>query len=45
MAVMLLSAVINLTLTFNRPTSVHIVDSTGKVLATGRQASTLNLKW
>ena len=32
-----------LTLTFNRPTSVHIVDSTGKVLATGRQASTLNL--
>lgn len=32
-----------LTLTFNSPTSVHIVDSTGKVLATGRQASTLNL--
>ena len=32
-----------LTLNFNRPTSVHIVDSTGKVLATGRQASTLNL--
>lgn len=32
-----------LTLTFNRPTSVHIVDSTGKVLATGRQAFTLNL--
>lgn len=32
-----------LNLTFNRPTSVHIVDSTGKVLATGRQSSTLNL--
>ena len=32
-----------LDLTFNRPTSVHIVDSTGKVLATGRQASTLSL--
>ncbi|MGN0936941.1 MULTISPECIES: helix-turn-helix domain-containing protein [Acinetobacter] len=32
-----------LTLTFSSPTSVHIVDSTGKVLATGRQASTLNL--
>ncbi|MGE8539894.1 helix-turn-helix domain-containing protein [Acinetobacter sp. ANC 3813] len=32
-----------LSLTFNRPTSVHIVDSTGKVLATGRQASVLNL--
>ena len=30
-------------LSFNRPTSIHIVDSTGKVLATGRQASTLNL--
>lgn len=28
---------------FSHPTSVHIVDSTGKVLATGRQASTLNL--
>ncbi len=32
-----------LSLQFNRPTSVHIVDSTGKVLATGRQASALNL--
>lgn len=32
-----------LTLNFNRPTSVHIVDSTGKVLASGRQASALNL--
>ncbi len=32
-----------LDLTFNRPTSVHIVDSTGKVLATGRQATTLSL--
>ena len=32
-----------LQLNFNRPTSVHIVDSTGKVLATGRQSSTLNL--
>lgn len=32
-----------LSLSFNRPTSVHIVDSTGKVLATGRQASSLNL--
>lgn len=32
-----------LVLNFNRPTSVHIVDATGKVLATGRQASTLNL--
>ena len=32
-----------LVLNFNRPTSVHIVDSTGKVLATGRQASTLTL--
>ena len=30
-------------LQFSHPTSVHIVDSTGKVLATGRQASTLNL--
>ena len=30
-------------LEFNRPTSVHIVDSTNKVLATGRQASTLKL--
>ena len=28
-----------LALTFNRPTSVHIVDSTGKVLLTGRQAN------
>ena len=32
-----------LVLNFNRPTSIHIVDSTGKVLATGRQASTLTL--
>ncbi|WP_353143910.1 helix-turn-helix domain-containing protein [Acinetobacter pragensis] len=32
-----------LALQFSHPTSVHIVDSTGKVLATGRQASTLNL--
>jgi len=32
-----------LVLNFNRPTSVHIVDATGKVLATGRQASTLTL--
>ena len=32
-----------LVLNFNRPTSVHIVDATGKVLATGRQSSTLNL--
>lgn len=32
-----------LSLQFNRPTSVHIVDSAGKVLATGRQASTLDL--
>ncbi len=32
-----------LVLNFSRPTSVHIVDATGKVLATGRQASTLNL--
>ena len=30
-------------LNFSHPTSVHIVDSTGKVLATGRQSSTLNL--
>ncbi len=30
-------------LEFNRPTSVHIVDSTNKVLATGRQASTLKI--
>lgn len=28
-----------LALSFNRPTSVHIVDSTGKVLLTGRQAT------
>jgi transcriptional regulator with XRE-family HTH domain len=28
-----------LALNFNRPTSVHIVDSTGKVLLTGRQAN------
>ncbi len=33
-----------LVLNFNRPTSVHIVDGTGKVLATGRQASQLELK-
>ena len=32
-----------LELEFSRPTSVHIVDSTGKVLATGRQASTVEL--
>lgn len=32
-----------LVLNFTRPTSIHIVDSTGKVLATGRQASTLEL--
>ena len=32
-----------LELEFSHPTSVHIVDSTGKVLATGRQASTLKL--
>lgn len=32
-----------LKLEFSRPTSVHIVDSTGKVLATGRQSSTLDL--
>ena len=32
-----------LVLNFNRPTSVHIVDSTGKVLATGRQAASLTL--
>ncbi|EXB25313.1 helix-turn-helix domain protein [Acinetobacter baumannii 1437282] len=32
-----------LVLNFSRPTSVHIVDATSKVLATGRQASTLNL--
>ena len=31
-------------LEFHRPTSVHIVDSTNKVLATGRQASTLKLQ-
>ncbi|WP_296278119.1 helix-turn-helix domain-containing protein [uncultured Acinetobacter sp.] len=30
-------------LNFSHPTSVHIVDSTGKVLATGRQSSTLNI--
>lgn len=30
-------------LSFTRPTSVHIVDATGKVLATGRQSSTLTL--
>lgn len=32
-----------LMLNFNRPTSVHIVDGTGKVLATGRQSSSLTL--
>jgi hypothetical protein len=32
-----------LSLNFSSPTSVHIVDATGKVLATGRQASALNL--
>ena len=32
-----------LVLNFNRPTSVHIVDGTGKVLATGRQADKLSL--
>lgn len=32
-----------LVLTFNHPTSVHIVDGTGKVLATGRQADKLSL--
>lgn len=32
-----------LKLEFSRPTSVHIVDSTGKVLATGRQSSTVDL--
>ncbi len=33
-----------LNLQFSRPTSVHIVDAAGNVLATGRQASTLNLQ-
>lgn len=33
----------HLVLNFTHPTSLHIVDSTGKVLATGRQASTLEL--
>lgn len=32
-----------LSLTFSRPTSVHIVDASSKVLATGRQSSTLDL--
>lgn len=32
-----------LELEFSRPTSIHIVDSTGKVLATGRQSSTMKL--
>ena len=32
-----------LELNFSRPTSVNIVDATGKVLATGRQATTLTL--
>ncbi len=31
-------------LNFSHPTAVHIVDSTGKVLATGRQSATLTLK-
>lgn len=30
-------------LNFSRPTSIHIVDSAGKVLATGRQAATLTI--
>ena len=30
-------------LDFKRPTSIHIVDSTGKVLATGRQAASVTL--
>lgn len=30
-------------LSFSRPTSVHIVDSTGKVLATGRQSTAISL--
>ena len=30
-------------LNFSHPTSVHIVDSTGKVLATGRQSATLTM--
>lgn len=33
-----------LVLKFNRPTSVNIVDSTGKILATGRQSSDLTLQ-
>ncbi|ENV46961.1 hypothetical protein P255_02239 [Acinetobacter brisouii CIP 110357] len=33
-----------LNLKFSQPTSVNIVDSTGKVLATGRQAADLSLK-
>ncbi|OTG76120.1 helix-turn-helix domain-containing protein [Acinetobacter sp. ANC 4169] len=32
-----------LELAFSHPTSVHIVDATGKVLATGRQSSSLKL--
>ncbi|WP_139850832.1 helix-turn-helix domain-containing protein [Acinetobacter pullicarnis] len=32
-----------LVLNFSRPTSVHIVDGTGKVLSTGRKAETLTL--
>ncbi|OTG86619.1 helix-turn-helix domain-containing protein [Acinetobacter sp. ANC 4558] len=32
-----------LKLEFSRPTSINIIDSTGKVLATGRQSSTVNL--
>ena len=33
-----------LVIKFARPTSVNIVDSTGKVLATGRQSDSLDLK-
>ena len=33
----------SMSLSFSRPTSVHIVDSTGKVLATGRQSAALTL--
>ena len=32
-----------LVLNFSRPTSVHIIDGTGKVLSTGRKAETLTL--
>lgn len=34
-----------LELEFSQPTSVHIVDSTGKVLATGRQSATSEIEW